>query len=157
MTRPVHLRDPMALSRGGEIAFLILTSALLLVALTAALGIAVSGAAFGHGWVWPHGSQQWVHLMIATGRGHPAEAFTARSAGRLPARTTVYGCVAVAEVCLAIAATTCCIWISQWWRGPTDPRRGMASRAHAREALGVRELRRHRRVIRPDLHRKAGT
>lgn len=154
MTRPKTMREPIAPARGGEIAFVVLSAVLLLVTAAAAAGVGLSAALFGHGWVWPHGSRSWVHLIGALTHGHPAAAFDAHTATRLPTATVVYACVGVCEAGLVLAAGCCAVWVSHWWRGPTDPRRGMATRVETRDALGVTQLRANRHIIRPDLYRR---
>jgi type IV secretion system protein VirD4 len=102
---------------------------------------------FGGGYVWPHGS-----LLACVGgllTGHPGRGVAMTSAGDLASSAWVYALITFLEL-VALAAT---VWLGVlWWRlfGP-GALQGMASRSEVGRVLGLSNLRRRRKVIRPDL------
>jgi hypothetical protein len=113
---------------------------LALLALPAGQGIAAW--LHGDGFAWPHGHV--VETVEGLLRGDPAS-----SAGAVPG-VLVYAMIAVAELLLAVVAG----WVMVlWWRtaGP-GTQYGLATRHQITGVLGLSNLRRRRRVIRPDLH-----
>jgi hypothetical protein len=120
------------------------------------VGQAVASWLFGGGYVWPRES-----LLASIGgllTGHPGRGVAASSAAELASSAWVYLLIASLElVALAVA-----VWLAMvWWRllGP-GALQGMASRGEVERVLGVSNLRRRRKVIRPDLYgtgRRAAT
>lgn len=152
MTMPnQRQRDPMAWSRGGEVAVVVIAAVLLALALAALLGLALASACFGGGWVWPHGADTIGRVLGGLLSGHPGLGLATADAVRVPGRGAVYGCVAASEVLLIAAAIAAAVLALRWIR-PGDARRGMASRFEAQRVLGQSRLRESARLIRPDLH-----
>lgn len=144
-------RDPVPLSSGGEIAFVILAAVLLVLALAALAGLAVATAWFGGGWVWPHGSDTIGHVLAGLLTGHPGAGLPTADLARVPSRVAVYTCIAIAEL-IALAVLIAGAAALHRWVRPGDARRGMASRWQAQQVLGITRLRANARLIRPDLH-----
>jgi hypothetical protein len=111
------------------------------------VGQAVASWLFGGGYVWPRES-----LLASIGgllTGHPGRGLAARSAAGLASSAWVYTLITVLEV-VALAAA---VWLGVlWWRllGP-GALQGMATRGEVERVLGLSNLRRRRKVIRPDL------
>jgi type IV secretion system protein VirD4 len=102
---------------------------------------------FGGGFVWPHGSL--LHSIGGLLGGHPGRGVAVASITDLPPSALIYLLIAVLE----LAAVAAAVWLGVlWWRllGP-GALQGMASRSEVERVLGVSNLRRRRKVIRPDL------
>ncbi len=56
MTSPQQRRDPQPMSRGAEVALVVLAGVLMLLGLAALVGLGAAAALVGGGWAWPHGS-----------------------------------------------------------------------------------------------------
>jgi hypothetical protein len=81
--------------------------------------------------------------------GRPGRGVVVRSAGDLASSSWIYAVITLLEL-VALAAA---VWLALlWWRllGP-GALQGMASRGEVERVLGVSNLRRRRKVIRPDL------
>lgn len=153
MTMPnQRQRDPMPWSRGGEVALVAVTAVLLVFVLAALLGLGISAALFGDGWVWPHGTDTIGQVLEGLLSGRPGQGLAANDAARVPGRGAVYSCIVVCEL-LSIAAAIASSVLALRWVRPDDARRGMASRAEAQHVLGIRRMRGVARLIRPDLQR----
>lgn len=151
-----RLRDPQPLARGGEVAFVIVAGALLLLGLAALTGLGAAAAVFGAGWVWPDGVDQIGQVLRGVLSGHPGWGLPESLQEGVPGRAAVYSCIAVSElVMLSVVGTTGVLF----WRShrPGDARRGMATRAEAQQVLGRSRLRRARHLLRPDLFRPTGS
>jgi hypothetical protein len=144
-------RDPQPLGQGWEVAAAVLGAGLLAVALAALIGMGAAAAVFGDGWVWPHGTDTIGHVLGGLLIGHPGRGLppgqARRVAGPVPTYLGVVGC----ELALVGLAVWTGLLIARY-RRPGDARRGMASRAEARQALGLGQLRDARAIIRPDLY-----
>jgi type IV secretion system protein VirD4 len=111
------------------------------------VGQGVASWLFGGGYVWPHES-----LLAGVGgllTGHPGRGVAMTSAGDLASSALIYALITVLEL-VALAAA---VWLGVlWWRqmGP-GALQGMATRGEVERVLGVSNLRRRRKVIRPDL------
>ena len=147
-----RLRDPQPMSRGGEVAFVVLAAALLLLAVAALAGLGASGALVGGGWIWPHGRDLIGQVLGGLLTGHPGQGLTAQERARVPGRVAVYGCITVAELVLLTATGVVAVLFARYHR-PTDARGGMATRPEAQQVLGRSRLRQARRILRPDLGR----
>ncbi len=146
-----HRRDPQPVGRGAETAAAALGGVLLLLALAALTGQGAASALFGGGWVWPHGTDTTIGVLGGLLAGHPGRGLPPGQASRLPAPAAVYAGVAAAELTLIAVSGWAAVMVAAY-RRPGDARRGMASRADTRQALGRRRLKAARKVIRPDLH-----
>lgn len=149
MTTPSRRRDPQPISRGWELAVVAVGGALIAVALAALVGLGLASALWGGGWVWPRDTETATRVLAGLhsgdpGRGLPADQLR-QAAGPIP----VYACVAAAELVLLTAAITAGVLVA-CYRRPGDARGGMATRREAEQALGLRQLRAGRAVIRPD-------
>jgi hypothetical protein len=113
---------------------------------------ALTCALFGGGWAWPRGEQRLLASIHGLASGHIAAGLTTAQAGTMPTPGWVYFAIVAGEVLLASATLYA---LALWWRrlGP-GAHPGMATRAEAEAALGLSRLRRARRLIRPDLHRR---
>ena len=144
-------RDPQPVSRAGELALLAVAAGLLLLAFGALVGLGLASAVFGRGWVWPAGGQTLNHTLGGLLAGHPGRGLPPPLAALVPSPGLVYLGVGVAEGCL-LAAAVGVGWLVAGYVRPGDARGGMATRGEAHEALGVGQLRRAKKIIRPDLY-----
>lgn len=150
-----RLRDPQPLSRGGEVAFVVLSGSLLLLGLAALAGLGAAGVLFGGGWIWPHGTPAIGQVLGGLLTGDPGQGMHAPAQTRVPGPVAVYGCVAVAELML-LSATGVGGVLFVRYRRPPDARGGMATRPEAEQVLGRSRLRQAHRILRPDLSRDGG-
>jgi hypothetical protein len=111
------------------------------------VGQGVASWVFGGGFVWPHES-----LLASVGgllAGRPGRGVAVRSVADLASSAWIYVLIALVElVALAVA-----VWLGVlWWRllGP-GALQGTARRGEVERVLGLSNLRRRRKVIRPDL------
>jgi hypothetical protein len=156
MTFPAQRRrDPQPLSRGGEMAFVVLAGVLMLLGLAALAGLGMAAAVFGGGWVWPHGSDQIGLVVGGILRGDPGAGLPVPDQTRVPGRLLVYGCVMLVELLLLALAAAATVLFWRYHRS-TGAGGGMATRAEAQEVLGASRLRQVRSILRPDLTRTAG-
>lgn len=156
MTTPAQRRrDPQPIGRGWEAAAAAIGGALTAVALAALTGLGLASALFGGGWVWPHGAETISHVLGGLLRGEPGRGLPPDQLHRVAGQVPVYACVAVCELALVAAAVTAGVLIARY-RRPGDARGGMATRREADQALGLRELRAARAIIRPDLYSPSG-
>ena len=111
------------------------------------VGQGVASELFGGGFVWPRGS-----LLVSIGgllTGRPGRGVAVTSVAELASSAWVYALITTVEL-VALAAA---VWLAVvWWRllGP-GALQGMASRSEVARVLGLSNLRRRRKVIRPDL------
>ncbi len=150
-SRPQGRRDPQPMSRGGEVAAVVLTGGLLLLALAALTGLALASALFGGGWVWPAGSDTAGQVLAGLLTGEPGRGLPAQLQARVPGSGAVYSSVAAAELVMLAAAGTAAALFWRYHR-PGDARGGMATRSEAQRVLGRSRLRQARTIIRPDLY-----
>jgi hypothetical protein len=153
MTMPSYRdrRDPQPLTQSWEFAAAVLGAALLAAALAALIGMGAAAALFGGGWVWPHGTQTISHVLGGLLGGHPGRGLPPAQARLAAGPAPTYLCVVVSECGLAALGVWAGMLLGRY-RRPGDARRGMASRAEARHALGLGRLRDARTIIRPDLY-----
>src|SRR3954452_19433812 len=150
MTTPAQRRrDPQPLNRGWELAAAAVGGAVIAVALAALAGLGLASAIWGEGWVWPHGTETVIHVLGGLLHGNPGRGLPADQFRQVAAPVPVYVCVAVAELVLLTTAVITAVLVSRY-RRPGDARGGMATRTEAEHALGLRQLRAGRAVIRPD-------
>jgi type IV secretion system protein VirD4 len=109
---------------------------------------------FGGGFVWPHGSL--LHSIGGLLSGHPGLGLAARDVAHLASGPLIYLLVTLAELALFTTASWATVL---WWRhlGP-GAMQGMAGPGEVERVLGLSNLRKKRKVIRPDLfdHGMAG-
>src|SRR3954447_21753884 len=148
-TPPQRRRDPQPISRGWELAAAAAGGALVAVALAALTGLGLASALWGDGWVWPHGTETVVHVLGGLLHGDPGRGLPPDQLRQVAGPVPVYVFVAAAELVLVITAVISAVLISRY-RRPGDARGGMATRSEAEQALGLRQLRAGRAVIRPD-------
>jgi hypothetical protein len=151
VTSPPRRRDSQPVGRPGELALLGLAGGLMLIVGAALVGLGAASFLFGGGWVWPPGGSMLNHTLGGMVTGHPGRGLPPRLAARVPSPGVVYAVVATAEVLLLATGILVARRLASYPR-PGDARAGMASRADAAAALGVRQLRRARAIIRPDLY-----
>ena len=150
MTTPSQRRrDPQPIGRGGELAVAVAGGALIAVALAALAGLGLASAWWGGGWVWPHGTETIARVLDGLLHGQPGRGLPPEQLRRVAGPIPTYACVAVTETALAAAAVITAVLIARY-RRPGDARGGMATRNEAEQALGLRQLRAGRAVIRPD-------
>jgi hypothetical protein len=149
VTTPPRRRDPQPIGRGWELAVVAAGGALIAVALAALAGLGLASALWGDGWVWPHGTETVIHVLGGLLHGNPGRGLPLDQLRQVAGPVPVYACVAVAELVVVITAVISAVLISRYWR-PGDARGGMATRGEAEQALGLRQLRAGRAVIRPD-------
>jgi type IV secretion system protein VirD4 len=125
---------------------------LVLAALLLPGGQGTASWLFGGGFVWPHGSLlQSVGglLTVQAGRG-----LAAKDVAHLASIPLIYLITLLAELVLF----TVTVWgVVLWWRylGP-GAMQGMAGRGEVERVLGLSNLRKRRKVIRPDLFDTGG-
>ncbi|MGC3994748.1 MAG: hypothetical protein QM779_11650 [Propionicimonas sp.] len=146
MLQTSRRRDPYPFT--WEIPVAILLAALLLFGAGVQLGRSLAYRWAGAGWVWPTG-RAWATSIPAILAGDPGAGLHPAPAAAIPSGA-VLSWVLATEAILALAATLAAVIALRHW-GP-GRMRGMASPAEAATTLGLRRLRAHRAVIRPDLH-----
>ncbi|MCU1613194.1 MAG: uncharacterized protein JWO98_734 [Frankiales bacterium] len=155
-TPPQRRRDPQPISRGWELAAAAVGGALIAVALAALAGLGLASALWGEGWVWPYGTETIVHVLGGLLHGDPGRGLPPDQLRQVAGPVPVYTCVVAVELVLVITAVISAVLISRY-RRPGDARGGMATRREAEQALGLRQLRAGRAVIRPDRYPSAGS
>src|SRR3954454_14781337 len=148
-TPPQRRRDPQPISRGWELAAAAVGGAVIAVALVALAGLGLASALWGEGWVWPHGTETVIRVLGGLLHGDPGRGLPPDQLRHVAAPVPVYACVAAAELVLLATAVISAVLISRY-RRPGDARGGMATHGEAGQALGLRQLRAGRAVIRPD-------
>jgi type IV secretion system protein VirD4 len=111
------------------------------------VGQGVASQLFGGGFVWPRESVPASIGGLLT--GHPGRGVPVTSAADLASSAWIYTLITALEL-VALAAA---VWLGVlWWRllGP-GALQGMAGRGEVARVLGLSNLRRRRKVIRPDL------
>jgi hypothetical protein len=107
---------------------------------------------FGGGFVWPHASLP--HSIGGLLAGQAGRGLAAKDVARLASGPLIYLITLLAELVLF----TVTVWgVVLWWRhlGP-GAMHGMADRGEAERVLGLSNLRKRRKVIRPDLFDTGG-
>ncbi|MCF6745972.1 conjugal transfer protein [Blastococcus sp. KM273128] len=130
--------------------------ALIAVALAALAGLGLASALWGGGWVWPQGTETISHVLGGLLSGDPGRGLPPNQLARVARPVPVYACVAAAELVLLTAAVITAVLVARH-RRPGDARGGMATRREAEQALGLRQLRAGRAVIRPDRYPSRGS
>jgi hypothetical protein len=156
VTTPPRRRDPQLIGRGWELAVVAAGGALIAVALAALSGLGLASALWGGGWVWPHGTDTLTHVLGGLLSGHPGRGLPPDQLRQVAEPVPVYACIAAAELVLLIGAGKITVLAARYWR-LGDARSGMATRSEAEQALGLRQLRAGRAVIRPDRYPSRGT
>jgi hypothetical protein len=144
-------RDPQPMTQGWDFGVVVLGGALLGLGLAALTGLGIASAAFGHGWVWPHGTDTIGRVIAGLLTAHPGRGLPAAQAALVPGPGPVYGCVAGCELALIVGCVTAAVIFARYHR-PGDARGGMATRGEARQVLGLSQLRAAKQIIRPDLY-----
>lgn len=130
-----------------ELPLLLLAVGAGLMTMAVQLGRALANLTVGAGWLWPP-SERFLSSLSGILAGDGAAGLVggqhAASGLQLTAWVTASVSVAVALGVLGYVAVN-----RRWGSGAV---RGTASAREAREVLGEQRLRRHRRVIRPDLY-----
>lgn len=151
MSAPLRSRrDPQALGRGWEVAFVVAAVVLGAVAGAALVGIGIAAAWWGGGWVWPPSGREVGAAVVGLVQGRLGEGYPAADAARLADPLPTYVLVGVSEVAL-LAAVVCAFVVGRDRMRAASS--GMATRRQAEQALGVSRLRSVRAVVRPDLDR----
>jgi hypothetical protein len=155
VTTPFRRRDPRPIAREWELAVAAAGGALIAVALAALVGLGLASALWGGGWVWPRGTETITRVLGGLLQGNPGRGLPPDQLRQVAAPTRVYVCVAAAELVLLTAAGITAVLVTRY-RRPGDARGGMATRREAEQALGLRQLRAGRAVIRPDRYPSTG-
>jgi type IV secretion system protein VirD4 len=127
---------------------------LLLALMLLPAGQGAAGWLFAGGFVWLHGSAALMQSIGGLLTGNPGRGLSGHDVAHLASAPSIYLLIVLGEL-LLIGIT---VWvIVAWWRylGP-GARQGMAGRAEVETVLGVSNLRKKRKVIRPDLHSQRG-
>jgi hypothetical protein len=154
-TPPQRRRDPQPISRGWELAAAAVGGVVIAVALAALAGLGLASALWGDGWVWPHGTETVFHVVGGLLHGDPGRGLPPDQQRQVAGPVPAYACVAAAELVLVTTAVVIAVLMSRN-RRPGDARCGMATRREAAQALGLRQLRAGRAVIRPDRYPPRG-
>ena len=156
MTAPFRRRDPQPIAREWELAVTAVGGALIAVALAALVGLGLASALWGGGWVWPQGTETITHVLGGLLHGDPGRGLPPDQLRLVAGPIPVYACVAAAELALLTAAVITAVLVTRY-RRPGDARGGMATHREAEQALGLRQLRAGRAVIRPDRYPATGS
>lgn len=148
-TPPQRRRDPQPISRGWELFAAAVGGALIAIALAALVGLGLASALWGHGWVWPHGTETVIRVLGGLLHGDPGRGLPPNQLRQVAGPVPVYACVAAAELVLVTTAVISAVLVSRYGH-LGDARGGMATRGETEQALGLRQLRASRAVIRPD-------
>jgi hypothetical protein len=139
-------RDPQPLGRGWELPIVLVGGAAIAFVLAALVGLGLASVWWGGGWVWPRTTETITRVISGLLHGEPGRALPPDQLRRVAGPVPTYVCVALAELMLVAAAVLGGVGMARY-----HPRvNGMASRSEASRALGVRQLRDARSVIRPD-------
>ncbi len=131
-----------------EIPVALLAATLPAAALGVQAGRSLAHWATGAGWHWPTPRSLFTSIpAILT--GHPAAGLDPPPAPAATASAVIGWIIATETVFLLGLATLAALVLRRWGPGRM---KGMATPAEAASTLGVRRLRAHRRIIRPDLH-----
>lgn len=149
-------RDPQPLGRGWELAVVVIGGLVIAVAAAALAGLALASAVWGGGWTWPASVQECVQVLDGLLHGAPGSGLPPELARRTAAPGLTYVCIALTESALLAVVVATGALISRY-RRPGDARSGMANRSEAERAVGLRQLRDVRAVIRPDRYGPEGT
>ena len=125
---------------------------LVLVVLGVHVGRGVANLLVGGGWGFPDRARVFVSLPALLGGDPPAG--LPRVEGSVASEPVLWTCVIGVESMLLVASLAGLKFgLARW-----GPHRvlGLASRAEAARLLGRARLRRHSRIIRPDLYDKSG-
>jgi hypothetical protein len=143
-------RDPYPLT--GEVPAGIVLAVVVLAVLGLHIGRGVANLLAGGWWGFPDRARLFVSLPALLG-GDPGAGLT-QVGGPLASGSLLWTCVVVVEVTLLIGSLAGLKFGLRRW----GPRRvqGLASRAEAERLLGRARLRRHSRIVRPDLYGQAG-
>ncbi|WP_097196951.1 conjugal transfer protein [Blastococcus aggregatus] len=155
MTTPPRRRDPQPIGRGWELAVVAAGGTLIAIALAALTGLGVASALWGGGWVWPHSTDTVVRVLGGLLHGQPGRGLPPDQLRQVAGQVPAYACIAAAELVLLSGALTTTV-LAVRYRRPGDARGGMATRREAEQALGLRQLRAGRAVIRPDRYPSRG-
>ena len=137
---------------GPEAAVLAIAGTILAVLLVAVGAVALAAGLFGARPLWPADGGGWLRAIGGILSGDPAGGYPTPDGA--PSKAVLYATI---TVCEALLITAVVLGGRALRRASTDD--GMATRSDAEAALGLRELRKARSIIRPDLHptkRKAG-
>lgn len=150
MTGPLRgRRDPQPVTRGWELAVAVAGAVLVLLVMAALLGLGLAAAFWGDGWVWPAATESVTAVVGGLLTGRPGRGLPPAELIRVAGPLATYACVGVAEVALFASAVLGGVLARRRF-GTNGARGGFATRAEATRALGVRQLRDARAVIRPD-------
>ncbi|CCH89132.1 conserved exported protein of unknown function [Modestobacter italicus] len=157
MTGPaLRRREPQPLGRGWELGVVVIGGLVIAIAAAALAGRGLASAVWGGGWLWPASVQESLQVLGGLLHGAPGSGLSPELARRTAAPGVTYVCMALAESALLTVVVATGALISRY-RRPGDARSGMASRHEAERALGLRQLRDARAVIRPDRYGPEGT
>jgi len=156
VTAPFRRRDPQSIARGWELAVAAAGGALIAVALAALVGLGLAPELWGGGWVWPQGTETITDVLGGLLDGNPGRGLPPDQLRQVAGPVPVYACVAAAELVLLTAAVITAVLLARH-RRPGDARGGMATHREAEQALGLRQLRAGRAVIRPDRYPSKGS
>lgn len=138
--QPVTWEIPAA----GTLCWLMLSLALL------PAGQGAAGWLFAGGFVWPADQPSLMSSIGGLLTGRPGQGLLPADAEHLASTPSIYLLIGLCEI--ALMALT--VWVLvAWWRhmGP-GKQQGMASRVEVEKVLGMSNLRKKRKVIRPDLY-----
>ena len=130
-----------------EIPAALTVGVLFLLLIGAQTGRSVANLLAGSGWVFVDRSGLFTSLGgIAT--GHPGAGLP--TLAHPASNNLMWGCIAAAELAVVISCVIALKWgLDRWGPGRLQ---GVATRAEAEALLGRTRLRKHAKVIRPDLY-----
>ncbi len=137
-----------------ELPLAVVVAVLLVMVIGIHLGRSVANVLAGGRLGWPSSSELFRSAVGVVG-GDGAAGLNLVANAPVARGTSLWVCIGVVEVLLLTLVTGCLVAGLRRW-GP-GRMRGMASRSEAELLLGVRRLRRHRRIVRPDLYGKGRT
>src|SRR3954466_12403528 len=99
MTAPYQRRrDPTGFTQGWEVVVAVIGFAVIGLALAALAGLGTAAAAFGGGWVWPHGVDAIGHALSGLASGDPGHGLPSGDAARVAGPIPTYLCVIACEL-----------------------------------------------------------
>jgi hypothetical protein len=143
-------RDPYPIT--WEVPVGIVLAVVVLAVLGLHVGRGVANLVAGGWWGFPDRDRLFVSLPALVG-GDPAAGLT-QVEGPVASGSLLWTCVIVVEAVLFVGSLAALKFGFGRW-GPHRVQ-GLASRAEADRLLGRARLRRHARIVRPDLYGKAG-
>lgn len=153
MTAPHRRRSNNSILRPGDVAWIAAAAFVLVISLSATVGVALACALFGRAWVWPHAVIDYARLLVGLAAGDPVHGLPAGHRADAAGPGAIYVLVTISVLAAVIALIALVRAVLDLLGENGSRTGGFATRSQARQALGSHALPRRRiREIRPDLH-----